>query len=218
MINYGRITDYKVMHETYSRPTYEMTIEGVHDNNCIDAISEILNHLDMFSDVNRVKELKSFLNSKTVEAPCSDQYMLHFSGRCNGKEVLKRGLNAIYGTQILGCGIDKVVYNNPATIILWKDGTKTVVKCSDNDIYDPEKGLAMAICKKLLGNKGNYYNFFKKWVPESEMISYGKVGEDVMNGLKDGIKQVGNNLADTIARFAEEAKKTYFVFDGDKNE
>ncbi len=38
-------------------------------------------------------------------------------------------------------GIAKVIYNPPATIILWSDKTKTVVKCCENDIYDPEKGF-----------------------------------------------------------------------------
>ena len=64
--------------------------------------------------------------------------------------------------------IKKVIFNYPATIILWSDGSKTVVKCQDGDIYDPEKGLAMAISKKALGNKGNYCNEFKKWLPEDE--------------------------------------------------
>lgn len=26
----------------------------------------------------------------------------------------------------------------------------------------------MCICKKMFGNKGNYYNVFKKWLPEEE--------------------------------------------------
>ena len=64
--------------------------------------------------------------------------------------------------------IKKVIFNYPATIVLWSDGSKTVVKCQDGDIYDPEKGLAMAISKKALGNKGNYCNEFKKWLPEDE--------------------------------------------------
>lgn len=62
--------------------------------------------------------------------------------------------------------IKDVIYNDPATIVLWMDGTKTVVKCGDYDIYDPEKGLAMAIAKKTLGNQGNYYETFKSWLPE----------------------------------------------------
>jgi len=62
--------------------------------------------------------------------------------------------------------IRKVIFNDPATIVFWADGDKTVVKCGENDIFDPEKGLALAISKKFLGNKGNYYDIFKKWLPE----------------------------------------------------
>lgn len=59
--------------------------------------------------------------------------------------------------------IKKVIFNDPATIVFWKDGTKTVVK-SYKDEFDPEKGLAMAITKKALGNQGNYYNEIRKYV------------------------------------------------------
>ena len=64
--------------------------------------------------------------------------------------------------------IKDVIFNDPATIVFWADGTKTVVKCQDDDIFDPEKGLAMAITKKALGNKGNYCNELKKWLLEKE--------------------------------------------------
>jgi len=65
-------------------------------------------------------------------------------------------------------GIKKVIFNDPATVVIWGDGNKTVVKCSEYDSYDPEKGLAMAICKKVLGEK-QYKNVFKTWSrPEEE--------------------------------------------------
>lgn len=76
-----------------------------------------------------------------------------------------------YGISNVGqpeCTITKVIFADPATIIFWSDGTKTVVKCEETDIYDKEKGLAMAISKKSMGNKGNYYEVFKKWIPELE--------------------------------------------------
>lgn len=60
--------------------------------------------------------------------------------------------------------IKRVIFNDPATVVLWKDGTKTVVKCSENDEFNPEIGLAMAICKKSFGNTGAYNEVFKKWV------------------------------------------------------
>ncbi len=77
----------------------------------------------------------------------------------------------------------KVIFNPPATIVIWDDlpsllwsyggqkktkRSKTVVKCGDGEIYDPEKGLAMCIAKKALGNQGNYFNQFKKWLPKEE--------------------------------------------------
>ena len=64
--------------------------------------------------------------------------------------------------------IKKVIFNDPATIVFWSDGTKTVVKCGDNDAFDPEKGLAMAISKKFFDNMGYYYDVFKKWLPKDD--------------------------------------------------
>ena len=60
--------------------------------------------------------------------------------------------------------IKDIIFNPPATIIFWSDGTKTVVK-ADGENYDPEKGIAMAISKKLMGNnKYEYYHTFLHWL------------------------------------------------------
>ena len=63
--------------------------------------------------------------------------------------------------------IKKVYYNNPVIVVLWMDGTKTIVTAIDEP-YDPEKGLAMALAKKVYGNKGNYFEKLKKWLPKTE--------------------------------------------------
>ena len=63
--------------------------------------------------------------------------------------------------------IKKVIFNNPATIVYWTDRSKTVVKANDEP-FDPEKGLAMAISKRALGNKSNFNNEFRKWIEENE--------------------------------------------------
>ena len=60
--------------------------------------------------------------------------------------------------------IKNVIFNNPATIVMWSDGTKTVVKVQGKERFNKEKGLAMAISKKFFGNEGNYYEEFKKWI------------------------------------------------------
>lgn len=62
--------------------------------------------------------------------------------------------------------IKKVIFNDPATIVFWNDGSKTVVKVQNGEHYDKMVGLAMCIAKKHLGNKGNYYEVFKRWVGE----------------------------------------------------
>lgn len=92
--------------------------------------------------------------------------------------------------------IKKVIFNYPATIVLWSDGSKTVVKCQDGDIYDPEKGLAMAISKKALGNKGNYCNEFKKWLPEEEEEEEGTVE------LRFDTSELSSELSNSLAGLA----------------
>ena len=62
--------------------------------------------------------------------------------------------------------IEKVIFNDPATIVLWEDGSKTIVKVQDGDTFDKEKGLAMALLKKLLGNNGSYYKEIKRWTED----------------------------------------------------
>lgn len=85
--------------------------------------------------------------------------------------IYRNILNSTYG---IGSShipeIKNVIFNDPATIVFWEDGTKTVVKCQDGDEFDPEKGLAMAIVKKAYGNKGSYCNKMKKWLPKEEQV------------------------------------------------
>ena len=60
--------------------------------------------------------------------------------------------------------IQKVIFNEPATIILWSDGSKTIVKCAEDEVFNAEKGLAMAICKKILGD--DFKKVFKEHIQE----------------------------------------------------
>lgn len=57
--------------------------------------------------------------------------------------------------------IKNVIFNDPATIVFWSDGTKTVVKCMEGKEFNTWDGLAMAICKKLFGK--SFKRTFRKW-------------------------------------------------------
>lgn len=48
-------------------------------------------------------------------------------------------------------GIERVIFNPPATIVFFNDGKKVVVKCQEDDNWDEEKALAMAIVKHDYG-------------------------------------------------------------------
>lgn len=78
--------------------------------------------------------------------------------RCEGKKTASATNTA---------AIKDVIFAPPATIVYWSDGSKTVVKCSEKDVFDPEKGLAMAIAKRCGGNKGSYYKEIQNWVEKS---------------------------------------------------
>ena len=64
----------------------------------------------------------------------------------------------------LSMTIKKVIFNPPATIIIWDDNTKNVVKAQEDEPYDPEKGMAMCIAKHIYGDSGSYYNIFSEWL------------------------------------------------------
>ena len=63
----------------------------------------------------------------------------------------------------------KVIFSGPATTILWKDGTKTTVKCQDEDVWADDVGIAMCYLKKMLGNKGNFNNIFRQAMKVAEV-------------------------------------------------
>ena len=59
--------------------------------------------------------------------------------------------------------LKKAIFNDPATIVIWSDGSKTVVKVHDEP-YNPEKGLAMCFAKKVLGEA--FHRTFREWCGE----------------------------------------------------
>jgi len=48
--------------------------------------------------------------------------------------------------------VRKIIFNFPATIVFWADGTKTVVKMGRGERFDMYHGFTAAVAKKLYGN------------------------------------------------------------------
>lgn len=49
--------------------------------------------------------------------------------------------------------IKQVIYSNPVTVVIWADGSKTISRCDDNDIYDELTGFMLCVFKKALTPK-----------------------------------------------------------------
>lgn len=58
-----------------------------------------------------------------------------------------------YGKPINWCAITpkKIILNGPATVVMWMDGTKTVVKLKEGDQYDEYTAFTAALAKKIFG-------------------------------------------------------------------
>lgn len=103
-------------------------------------------------------------------------------------------------TNMTAASIKNVIFAPPATIVYWSDGSRTVVKCSEKDVFDPEKGLAMAIAKRCGGNKGSYYKEIQNWVEKSGKKYPGKPAAGKAVDL------------DVLKKYSSEANKDFEKF------
>ncbi len=62
--------------------------------------------------------------------------------------------------------IKKVIFNPPATIVIFKDGTKRVVKCNREDEFNPEVSFAVVIMNEMFGSRSAFKKFIKNYIKE----------------------------------------------------
>lgn len=152
-----------------------------------DSIRSILGNCETKEDKEEVKSLAD-RKIKRVVIECEDgsSYEGNVTHVCGCPyDYASFKIEANVKKENAAYGIKNVIFQNPATIVYWADGTKTVVNCMDNveakekikdgkkiivnkprkcDSYSKEVGLAMAIAKKWAGNQGNYNNIFRKFL------------------------------------------------------
>lgn len=131
----------------------------------------------------RIKEV-------TVDRSRGDAYCQATLVSCDARNVfstfnaLKELERLIQGSNSTKPAVKNVIFNDPATIIFWTDGTKTVVKCQEGDTYNRETGFVMAYLKKLLGNDNTFNKEIERWVPEESISkTMAKLGEKVVEGF-----------------------------------
>ena len=72
---------------------------------------------------------------------------------------------------------ERVIFNPPATIILWTDGSKTVVKCKKGEEFDEWTGFITAYAKKAFGRKG-FAPFVRKQLKNATRQEKKDAGKD----------------------------------------
>lgn len=78
-------------------------------------------------------------------------------------------LSDIVGRKDLGfrnIKIKRIIFNPPATVIIWGDDTKTVVKCAEDDEFNPEIGVAMCYMKKIHGSRHAFSKMVESYIEE----------------------------------------------------
>ena len=58
----------------------------------------------------------------------------------------------------------KIIYNNPATIVFWMDGTKTVVKKAKGEKFNEYTAFCAALAKKIYKNNSQVNKIVKSGI------------------------------------------------------
>jgi len=72
--------------------------------------------------------------------------------------------------------IKRVMFQNPATIIFWEDGDKTIVKCDECDAYFEHIGMADAIMKKAFGSRSVWLKHNRDLKKELSKLPFTEIG------------------------------------------
>lgn len=131
---------------------------------------------------------------RAIYTAMATDYSHQSTERAEKNDIVKFGMCCV-------C-IRKVIFNDPATVVLWSDGTKTVVKCGPEDTFDMEKGLAMAIVKKMAGNDNRFHKVFKQYLKKKKKEP-GSIGS--ISDMMAGLKQAAAITTKTIHEFAHMA-------------
>ncbi|MDE6019768.1 MAG: hypothetical protein K2H01_02045 [Ruminococcus sp.] len=66
--------------------------------------------------------------------------------------------------------IKQIIYSGPKTIIIWKDGSKTIVSCGKDDTYNRYAGFCAAVTKKIFGSNSNIKKIIDQYAKSEPKI------------------------------------------------
>ena len=73
--------------------------------------------------------------------------------RLNNKVKKKEGYSDLFKSYLgVGSTVKKIIHSGRCTIVIWNDGSKTIVKQSKDDDWDEYAAFCAAFCKKIFGS------------------------------------------------------------------
>lgn len=170
------IPDFKDFSVTFRFELYPVTITDVYFKSLLDHAEKVeAENKKLHMEANRLSlenaELREKLNQKPtglmVTAKLDPNWM-------NIKEHFRDWTMALgfdaYNHESLSKQVKKIVSNpkKRTTVILWKNGDKTITKAMKGEKFDAEKGIAMAFMKYAYGNNGAYMKEIRKAIAEDQ--------------------------------------------------
>lgn len=124
------------------------------------------------------------------------------------KEEIKKMINNTFGVSKFE--YKKIIFSGPCTIILWKDGTKTMARTNEEETFDPEKGVAVCFMKRALGEiegkkilrkaSEQYEEYIAENRPNSSLDEF----IEYLSSLKSKTKSVDQSTIDEVKKVEEE--------------
>lgn len=82
--------------------------------------------------------------------------------------------------------VEKIIFSGPKTIVLWSDGTKTIVSMSKDEAkFDPEAAFCAAYTKKMFGTNSKIKRVIKEKSNYEELLKRKKEQIDKINAVFD---------------------------------
>lgn len=109
--------------------------------------------------------------------------------------------------------IKYVIFNDPYTIVLWKDGTKTKVKAIDE--FDEYNGLCIAVAKKVLGSNTQIKKYVENAKRQDKAIKEAKIIKEEWEKAKKNYKAIEEILEPSkkVVKITEEKDRIIKLYD-----
>ena len=118
--------------------------------------------------INSSNNFDTISTTSTVEITCNPYIIRQRPTPLTdcGPTCLSNIVGEYKGLVLHNLEVKRIIFNPPATVIIWKNDTKTVVKCAEDDEFNPEVGVAMCYMKKIYGSRHAFSKKVESYIEE----------------------------------------------------